>query len=125
MTWAVQYLLGETRCRLPMVTETAVLLADTINSLSLLRVAHASTTRWGQSASSYHGGRTSLARLALPPGPGRSITTMASPANLTQDGTFNYTWGAENRLVGMHTGDLASPQTNDKWLEFKYDYMDP
>lgn len=26
---------------------------------------------------------------------------------------------------GMYTGDLAGPQTNDEWLEFKYDYMGP
>jgi RHS repeat-associated protein len=41
----------------------------------------------------------------------------------TADGAWKYVWDAENRLVGMHTGDLNSPQPNDKWLEFKYDYM--
>ncbi|NLE57781.1 MAG: RHS repeat-associated core domain-containing protein, partial [Planctomycetes bacterium] len=41
----------------------------------------------------------------------------------TADGAWRYVWDAENRLVGMHTGDLNSPQPNDKWLEFKYDYM--
>ncbi len=41
----------------------------------------------------------------------------------TKDGAWKYVWDAENRLIGMHTGDLNSPQTNDKWLQFKYDYM--
>lgn len=46
--------------------------------------------------------------------------TYDDDGNLTQDGTFNYTWDAENRLIAV-APDL--PANGDKRVEFLYDYM--
>jgi RHS repeat-associated protein len=40
--------------------------------------------------------------------------------NLTEDGTFTYTWDAENRLK---TATPRNPSLNDAKVEFTYDYM--
>jgi len=41
--------------------------------------------------------------------------------NLTEDGTYQYAWDAENRLVLVEPA--SSPANGDKKLEFAYDYM--
>jgi RHS repeat-associated protein len=41
--------------------------------------------------------------------------------NLTQDGTFKYTWDAENRLIQVEPA--GTPQIGDKMLTFVYDYL--
>ena len=41
--------------------------------------------------------------------------------NLETDGTYDYTWNAENRLISV--APASSPASGDKKLEFAYDYM--
>jgi len=41
--------------------------------------------------------------------------------NLDDDGTYEYTWDCENRLIRV--APASSPVEDDKKLEFKYDYM--
>lgn len=40
--------------------------------------------------------------------------------NLTQDGTFKYSWDAENRLIGV---DPVTPTVSGVRVRFDYDYM--
>jgi hypothetical protein len=46
---------------------------------------------------------------------------MAKGGNLTEDGTYDYTWDAENRLIRVPPA--SSPVNRDKKVECKYDYM--
>ncbi len=43
--------------------------------------------------------------------------------NLTVDGTYTYVWDGENRLAQVVTTRTGNPQSGDRMLEFKYDYM--
>ncbi len=54
--------------------------------------------------------------------------TTTVDGNLTQDGTFTYTWDAENRLVEVQTRPEAGQnptayEVDDKHVYFTYDYM--
>jgi len=51
------------------------------------------------------------------------ITALRRPLcqGLTDDGTWEYTWDAENRLIRV--APVSSPVNGDKKLEFAYDYM--
>ncbi len=54
---------------------------------------------------------------------GFQATCVASrvKGNLTDGGSFTFTWGAENRLIAVEPA--ASPVEGDEKLEFTYDYM--
>jgi len=52
--------------------------------------------------------------------PGESFTYDAD-GNLIEDGQFEYTWDAENRLIAV--APVSQPVNGDKKLEFVYDYM--
>ena len=41
--------------------------------------------------------------------------------NLTQDGRWDYTWDAENRLVKM-VSRSGAPSGSERWIEFEYDW---
>jgi RHS repeat-associated protein len=55
-----------------------------------------------------------------PPDPATESFSYDADGNLIQDGTYNYTWDAENRLK---TASVRTVTANAKNLEFVYDYM--
>ena len=59
-------------------------------------------------------------RVLLPQTP--ESPTYDSDGNLTQDGLWNYTWDAENRLISMESGS-GVPADAKRKLEFAYDWQ--
>ena len=59
-------------------------------------------------------------RVLLPQTP--ETSTYDSDGNLTQDGLWDYTWDAENRLVRM-VSRTAVPEAARQALEFRYDWQ--
>lgn len=55
-----------------------------------------------------------------PPGSPDESFTYDADGNLTQDGAFDYSWDAENRLIAVVP---RSPVNGSKKVEYKYDYM--
>ena len=63
---------------------------------------------------------TSTGHLLLPRTPEAFLYDQ--DGNLTQDGLWNYTWDAENRLTRM-VSRSATPSDSWQWLEFRYDWQ--
>lgn len=60
----------------------------------------------------------------LAPFGGTQTFTYDADGNITNDGLWDYTWDAENRLVRMvATNNSVLAGNPNLWIDFKYDYM--